>query len=184
MYDAPSWVHMSRGQMRQRACVEEFCTPVTTSVRPHTWMLWKQRFHASLVEADDWCWSLGRRRGSIQERFDPENEERGEAADWVPHHEVSEFRTRNRFAELSEDSDEESVESAIEDTGVVVPHVGSRVIGQAVAVPASARFEEFGRMAEVASPRPFVISGPRAWVTSVHCQGVRHPQHSATVASS
>ena len=97
-------------------------------------------------------------QGFNPRRFDPESEERGEAADCVPHHEVSEFRTWNRFAELSEDGAEESVESAIEDTGVVVPHVGSRVIGQAVAVPASASFEEFGRMAEVASPRPFVRS--------------------------
>ena len=108
----------------------------TTSVRPHNWMSWKQRFHASLVEADDWCWCLRRRRVTFNP-IDPENEERGEAADCVPHHEVSEFRNRNRFAELSEDSDEESVESATEDTGVVVPLVGSRVMGQAVAVPVS-----------------------------------------------
>ena len=60
---------------------------------------------------------------------------------------VDEVRTRNRFAELSEDSDEESVESAVEDAEVVVPHDGSRVVGQVVAVPASASFEEFGRVA-------------------------------------
>ena len=50
------------------------------------------------------------------------------------------------------------MESAIEDTEVVVPHDGSRVIGQAVAVPASASFEEFGRVAEVASFRAFMRS--------------------------
>ena len=98
---------------------------------------------------------------------------------------VDEVRTWNRFAELSEDSDEESVESAIEDTEVVVPHVGSRVIGQAVAVPASASFEEFGRVAEVASPRRSRDLGPQSAGHKRPLSGcLTPPQHSATIASS
>ena len=117
--------------------------------------------------------------------IDPENEERGEASDCVPHHEVSEFRTQNRFAELSEDSEEESVESATEDTRVVVPHVGSRVIGQAVGSPRVSQFRGIRQGgAGGQSSRVREISGPRARITKFRCQGVRQTQHSATIASS